>query len=79
MQEPRTPNDFGNPVFLTRADLVALGIKVSATTLLRWEQAGRFPRRARLGGTTVAWPRDLIMQWCEDRIAERDRFVYAEI
>ncbi len=66
-------------IFITRADLKTLGINVSNSTLLRWEQVGRFPRRVRLGGTTVAWPRDLIMQWCEDRIAERDRFVYADI
>ncbi|MEM6382002.1 MAG: AlpA family phage regulatory protein [Pseudomonadota bacterium] len=66
------------PVFLTRKDLKDLGIKVSASTLIRWEIAGRFPKRARLGGTTVAWPRDLILQWCEDRISERDKFVYAE-
>lgn len=65
-------------VFLTRADLKALGIHVSNSTLIRWEQAGRFPKRARLGGTTRAWPKDQVMRWCEERIAEADKFVYAD-
>lgn len=65
-------------IFLTRSDLRVLGITVSNSTLIRWEQNDRFPRRARLGGTTVAWPRDLVMAWCNARIAERDTFVYAD-
>ncbi|MDC1198834.1 AlpA family phage regulatory protein [bacterium] len=72
------PENKPRPIFLNRADLAALGIKVSNSTLLRWEQAGRFPRRARFGGTMVAWPRHLVMQWCEDRIAERERFHYGD-
>jgi prophage regulatory protein len=63
---------------LTREDLEALGIPVSNTTLLRWEQLGRFPRRARLAGTTVVWFRDEIFKWLEDRAAERAKYVYAE-
>lgn len=66
------------PIFLTRTDLKNLGIEVSNSTLIRWEQAGRFPKRARLGGTTVAWPRDLVLKWCEERIKEREKFVYAD-
>ena len=67
-----------HPIFLTRRDLRGLGIAVSNSTLLRWEQKDRFPKRARLGGTTVAWPRDLVLAWCNERIAERDKFVYAD-
>lgn len=66
-------------VFLTRDDLVALGIEVSNSTLLRWERDGRFPRRARFAGTTVAWPYDLVMTWCAERISERERFAYEEV
>ena len=65
-------------IFLSRADLKALGITVSNSSLLRWEAAGRFPRRVRLAGTTVAWPYRDVMTWCEERIAERGRFTYAE-
>lgn len=65
-------------IFLTRSDLKNLGIVVSNSTLHRWERAGRFPKRCRLGGTTCAWPRASVLQWCEERIAERDKFVYAE-
>jgi prophage regulatory protein len=59
-------------IFLTRRDLKAMGVGVSNTTLLRWEELGRFPRRVRFSNTTVAWPRELVMDWCEERIAERD-------
>ncbi|MEP3632205.1 MAG: AlpA family phage regulatory protein [Shimia thalassica] len=50
----------GQKVLATRADLRRLGITVSNSTLLRWEARGRFPRRARLAGTSVTWflPRD---------------------
>lgn len=66
------------PVFLSRRDLKRLGINVANVTLIRWENAGRFVKRVRLGGTRVAWPADQIKQWCQDRINERERFVYAD-
>jgi len=62
-----------------REDLAdTFGIQVSNTTLLRWEQLGRFPRRLRLAGTTVCWRMDEIEQWLEDRSAERANHHYAE-
>lgn len=42
-------------LLLTRGDLPKLGIKLSNSTLLRLEAAGRFPKRVRLGGHSVAW------------------------
>jgi predicted DNA-binding transcriptional regulator AlpA len=65
-------------VFLSRQDLHALGIRVSNTTLLRWEELQRFPRRARFANTTVAWFRHEIFKWIEDRDGERGSYVYAE-
>ncbi|MGB3489830.1 MAG: AlpA family phage regulatory protein [Xanthobacteraceae bacterium] len=65
-------------ILLTRRDLHALGIRVSNTTLLRWEHRGRFPRRAKLALTTVAWYREEVLAWLEERAAERSRHVYAE-
>ncbi len=47
--------DDGCKTLATRADLKRLGINVSNTTLLRWEARGRFPRRIRMAGTSVAW------------------------
>ncbi len=44
-----------NVLLLTRGDLPKLGIKLSNSTLLRLEAAGRFPKRIRLGGHSVAW------------------------
>jgi prophage regulatory protein len=66
------------PIFLNRNDLKDLGITVSNSTLHRWERTGRFPRRSRLGGTTVVWPRALVLEWCKERINERDKFTYAD-
>ena len=61
-----------------RADLARLGIKVSNSTLLRWEAAGRFPRRIRMAGTSVAWLLTEVEQWVADRAEERSRHVYAD-
>jgi prophage regulatory protein len=66
------------PIFVNRNDLRALGIRQSNSTLDRWEKAGRFPKRAHLGGTSLAWVRSEVMAWCEERIAERSKHVYAE-
>ena len=66
------------PIFLSRKDLRDLGIRVSASTLIRWQNAGRFPKAVRLGGTTLAWPRDQVMKWCEERIKDAEKFVYAD-
>jgi prophage regulatory protein len=47
-----------NPIVLNRADLRLRGLPYSNSTLLRWEAAGRFPKRVRLGGAgghCVGW------------------------
>lgn len=67
-----------NEILLSRSDLKRHGILVSNTTLLRWEAHGRFPRRVRLGGTTVAWFLSEIEKWLEERSEERSRTHYAE-
>lgn len=71
--EPKT-----RKLLLTRADLKALGIWQSNTTLLRLEAAGRFPRRIRLAGASVCWDRNEIMDWIDVRKAERAHWVYAD-
>ncbi|MBZ0164551.1 MAG: AlpA family phage regulatory protein [Notoacmeibacter sp.] len=65
-------------VLLTRADLKSLGITVSNSSLLRWEQHGRFPRRIRMAGTTVAWLKAEVDAWLEARAEERSQHVYAD-
>lgn len=42
-------------LLLVRGDLSRLGIKLSNTTMLRLEVAGRFPKRIRIGAHSVAW------------------------
>lgn len=67
-----------NPRLATRDDLKRMGIKVSNTTKLRWEAQGRFPRRIRMGGTTVAWFMSEIEDWLSERDAERGRTHYGD-
>ncbi|SFR35109.1 transcriptional regulator, AlpA family [Yoonia tamlensis] len=62
----------------TREDLKRMGINVSNTTKLRWEAQGRFPRRIRMGGTTVAWFMSEIEEWLAERDAERAHTHYAD-
>lgn len=67
-----------NKVLLSRADLKALGIWQSNSTLLRLEQAGRFPVRIRLSGACVCWARDEISSWIDARKAERADWRYGD-
>lgn len=78
MQNRKTEPINENCIFLTRQDLYDLGIRVSASTLIRWQNAGRFPKACRLGGCSLAWPRAQVMQWCEERIEEAQHFKYAD-
>ena len=64
---------------LNRDDLQSLGIKVSNTTLLRWEADGRFPRRVRLAHTSVAWLAAEIEEWLQSCAEARVHHHYAEI
>lgn len=45
-------------VLYTRVDLRRLGIRISNSTLLRLEAAGKWPKRVRIGDHSVAWLRD---------------------
>lgn len=71
------PGSLGR-LLLTRSDLKALGIPGTNVTLLRNEQRGRFPRRLRIGGTRVCWDRAEVMQWLDERRAERATHRYAD-
>ena len=42
-------------LLLTRGDLPRMGIRISNSTLLRLEAAGKFPKRVRIGAHSVAW------------------------
>jgi len=68
----------GAQILLNRSDLRRLGIKVSNSSLLRWESAGRFPRRIRMAGTRVAWIASEISRWVDERATERSRHTYAD-
>jgi predicted DNA-binding transcriptional regulator AlpA len=63
---------------LNRSDLKRIGISASNTTLLRWEARGRFPRRIRMAGTSVAWFLSEIEDWLTERAAERAKTHYGD-
>lgn len=65
-------------VILGREDLQKIGISVSNSSLLRWEHAGRFPRRIRMAGTSVAWLKSEIEAWISERAVERANHHYAD-
>lgn len=65
-------------ILWSRADLKGAGIKVSNSSLLRWEYAGRFPRRIRMAGTSVAWLKSEIDAWLSERATERANHHYAD-
>lgn len=69
----------GQQALATRSDLKRFGITVSNSTLLRWEALGRFPRRIRMAGTSVAWLMSEVEQWLADRAEERAHWHYAEV
>ena len=63
---------------LSKADVKAIGIWQSNSTLLRLEARKRFPRRLRIGGVGVCYLRDEIEAWIEERAKERDRHPYKD-
>jgi prophage regulatory protein len=65
-------------IILNRSDLKRLGIMVSNSSLLRWEHLGRFPRRIRMAGTSVAWLKSEVDGWLSERAAERAYQHYAD-
>lgn len=61
-----------NPIFYDRLDLRRKGIKLSNSTMLRLEAAGRFPVRIRLGAHSVAWLALEIHEHIDRLAAERE-------
>jgi prophage regulatory protein len=52
--------------FLRESEVLKF-VGVSKITLRRWEQAGRFPKRYRLGPNTVGWKESEILNWIANR------------
>lgn len=53
------------------ADEIAQHIPYSQNQLRRLEAQGSFPKRVRIGANRVAWVRQEIDQWIQERMAER--------
>jgi predicted DNA-binding transcriptional regulator AlpA len=63
---------------LSRADLKAIGVWQSNTTLLRLEARKKFPRRLRIGGVGVCWSCEEIFIWLGERLNERENHQYTD-
>ena len=61
----------GPLVLLSRADLRALGIRVSNPTLLAWEADGKFPKRVTISPAKVAWLQSEVEGWIADKASAR--------
>lgn len=62
---------FQTAILLSRRDLKEIGVHFSAPHLLRLEAAGKFPRRLRLSPLRVAWVKQEVIDWIEQRAADR--------
>ena len=47
-------------------------VGVSDATLWRWERDGKFPKRIQLGSNSCGWIEGEILDWVQDRAAERE-------
>lgn len=61
------------PRELLRTEEVLKLATYSANHLRRLEAAGEFPKRIQLGKNRVAWFRDEIEQWLDEKAASRER------
>ena len=59
-------------LLVTKKDLKALGIPYCPAHIARLESKGLFPRRVKLGACRVAWPMQEVLNWVEERVANRD-------
>lgn len=58
--------------FLSKKQVTAL-VLYSSAHIARLEKARRFPLRVNLGRCRVGWVEDEILDWMQQRIAERDK------
>lgn len=60
-------------LLINRTELKQMGIHVSNTTLLRWEETGNFPKRIKLSNSSVAWLFAEIEDWVMNISQQRER------
>jgi len=61
----------GYPIRLLRLPEILRRVPYSAAHLWRLEQAGKFPRRARLGANRVAWVEAEVDAWVSAKLEGR--------
>lgn len=54
------------PILLSFDDLQKI-LKISRSTVIRWEHLGKFPKRINLGENSIAWRKDEIKEWLEKK------------
>ena len=64
--QPDTPSN-SLPRFLNERQMTSL-IGVHRATLRRWEAAGIFPKRKKLGPGRIGWSEDAYKKWAQTRV-----------
>ena len=64
-------SSLGNSTSLIISNEITKLIPYSQNHLRRLEAKGQFPKRIRIGANRVAWLRDEVETWIEDRINAR--------
>lgn len=59
------------PRIIRKPELLNM-VGASGPTIWRWEKAGTFPKRIRLGGNSVGYLESEVLQWLQERIDERE-------
>lgn len=58
------------PTVVRTSELASI-VPYSPNHIRRLENAGRFPKRIRIGANRVGWVRGEVEQWLKDRMGER--------
>lgn len=58
------------PLRFLRQPEVLTRVGVAWITILRWEEAGLFPKRRKLGERVVGWVESEIEEWCATKAAQ---------
>lgn len=70
--EHQSEQAVGGRLLYSREHLPRLGISLSASSLLRMESAGQFPKRVRIGPHSVAWLASEIHEHVAKLAADRE-------
>ena len=62
-----------HPIRFLRLTEILRRVPYSEAHIWRLEQAGKFPRRVRIGANGIAWVESEVNNWVSSKLQERDR------